>query len=121
MDIRTKSTDYQMTPEVSDHLDEKLAHIEKMIGAEADQSRIEVELGRATGHHKHSEYLYVAEIQLIRPGIARLVAKNHEPTIDAAIDNAQEELVRQLRQEKRFHERLWRRGGAFAKRLLRFE
>jgi ribosomal subunit interface protein len=121
MDIRTKTTDYQMTSEVSDHLDGKVAQIEKTLGSEADVTRIEIELGRATGHHKHSEYMYVAELQLIRPGEPRLVARNHEPTIDAAIDNAQDELLRQLRQGKKLHARMWRRGGAFAKRLLRLE
>jgi ribosome-associated translation inhibitor RaiA len=121
MDIRVKTSDFQMTSEVSDHLDDKLAHIEKTLGGESEQTRMEIELGRATGHHKHSEYLYVAELQLIRPGTQRLVARNHEPTIDAAIDNAQGELMRQLRQEKRLHARVWRRGGALAKRLLRLE
>jgi ribosome-associated translation inhibitor RaiA len=121
MDVRTKMTEYQMTPEVSDHLDGKLAQIEKTLGGGSELARLEVELGRATGHHKHSEYLYVAELQLIRPGEQRLVASNHEPTIDAAIDNANDELLRQLRQEKRLHARVWRRGGALAKRLLRLE
>ncbi|MDR3571395.1 MAG: HPF/RaiA family ribosome-associated protein [Candidatus Pacebacteria bacterium] len=121
MDLRVKTTDYQMTPEVSDYLDDKLAQVEKSLGLDATQSRLEVELGRATGHHKHSEYQYFAEIQLVRPGSARLVAHNHEPSVNAAIDNAKDELLMQLRKEKRTHNRLWRRGGALAKRLLRLE
>jgi ribosome-associated translation inhibitor RaiA len=50
-----------------------------------------------------------------------LVASNHEPTVNAAIDNAKDELMRQLRQDKKLHSRLWRKSGAFAKRLLRLE
>jgi ribosome-associated translation inhibitor RaiA len=121
MDVRTKTTEYQMTPEVSDYLDDKLAQIEKSAGSGSEQARCEVEIGRAAGHHKHSEYMYFAEIQFMRPGSARLVARNHEPTVNAAIDNAKEELVRQMQREKRLHTRVWRKGGAFAKRLLRLE
>jgi ribosomal subunit interface protein len=121
MDIRVKSTDYQMTPEVSDYLDQRVGQIEKTLGAESGQTRFEAEIGRAEGHHKQSEYHYFAEFQLMRPGTARLVASNHEPTVNAAIDNAKDELMRQLRQDKKLHSRLWRKSGAFAKRLLRLE
>ena len=121
MDIRVKASDYQMTPEVSKYLDEKIAQIETLIGAEADQSRVEADVGRATGHHKHSEYMYFAELQLLRPGWPRLVAKNHEPNVNSAIENAKEELLRQIRHEKKLHARVWRRGGALAKRLLRID
>lgn len=121
MDIRVKTNEYQITPEISNYLDEKLTQIEKHVGSETGAARIEVELARDGGHHKHSEYMYFAEIQLVRPGRARLVASNHEPTVNAAIDNARDELVLQLRKEKRLHNRLWRQGGAFAKRLLRLE
>ncbi len=110
-----------MTPEISGYLDERLAHIEKHLGAVGDQARMEVEIGRAEGRHKHSEYHYFAEIQLMVPGSARLVARNNEPTINASIDNAKDEMLRQLRREKSLHNRVWRKGGAFAKRLLRLE
>jgi ribosome-associated translation inhibitor RaiA len=121
MDIRVKASEYQLTREVTDHLDEKLAQIEKNAGPDSTQARIEVEIGRAAGHHKHSEYMYFAEFQLVRPGMSRLIARNNEPTINAAIDNAKDELLVQLHREKRLHSRLWRRGGAFAKRLLRLD
>lgn len=121
MDIRVKTTEYQMTPEVAAYLDDKIAQIEKSAGPNPEQARVEVELGKATGHHKHSEYLYFAEIQLIRPGETRIVARNHEPTVNSAIDNANGELLRQLHQEKKLHTRVWRKGGALAKRLLRLE
>lgn len=121
MDVRTRTTDYNLTPEASSYLDDRISHIEKFIGSDSATARMEVEVGRAEGRHKHSEYHYFAELQLIRPGFPRLVAHNHEPTINAAIDNAKDELLRQLRQDKKLHARLWRKGGAFAKRLLRLE
>lgn len=121
MDIRTRTTDYQMAPETSKYLDERVAHIEKFLGHDAASARLEVEVGKAEGHHKHSDYHYFAEFQLVRPGFPRLVAKNHEPTVNAAIDNAKDELLRQLRQDKKLHARLWRKSGALAKRLLRLE
>lgn len=121
MDIRMRTIEYEMNPEVSEYLEQRLAHIEKFLGDEAVQARLEVELGRATGRHKHSDYLYIAEFQLVRPGQSRLVARNNEPTINAAIDNAKDELLRQLRQDKKSHSRFWKKSGALAKRLLRLE
>lgn len=121
MEIRIKTTDYQMTQEVSNYLEERLSHIEKFLSDGVASARVEVEVGKAEGHHKHSEHQYFAELQLVRPGFSRLVAKNNEPTINAAIDNAKDELMRQLRQDKRLHTRVWRKGGAFAKKLLRWE
>ena len=121
MEIRIKTNEYQMTPEVSSFLDEKAAQIERIVGADAQQARLEVEIGRAAGHHKHSDYMYFAEFQLVRPGSQRLIASNNEPTVNAAIDNAKDELLRQLGKEKKLHRRVWKRGGALAKRLLRLE
>lgn len=121
MDIRIKTNDYQMTPEISDYVDERVAHIEKFLKGDAEQARMEVELSRVAGHHKHTDHMYFAEFQLIRPGVPVIVARNNEPTVNAAIDNAKAELLRQLRQGKQAHIRVWRKGGALAKRLLRLE
>src|ERR1700685_3230326 len=112
MDIRIKATDYDITPEVADYLDERLAHIEKFLGGDAQEARMEVELGRAEGHHKKSEYQWFAELQLSRPGMERCVARNSEPTMNAAIDNARGELMHQLRKDKTANVRKDRKDAA---------
>lgn len=119
MDIRIKTTDYEMTPEVSSYLHERIAAVEKMLGGEAGLARCEVEIARAAGNQHHAEHMWKAEFNLSYPGGPRLRATNHAQSVNAAIDDAKEELARQLRTEKQTHRRLIRKTGAAIKRWMR--
>lgn len=119
MDIRIKTTDYQITPDVSEYLHQKLASLEKLLGDDTEHARCEVELGRAGGAQRHGEYVWFAEIQVLRPGSPRVVARNQEPTMNAAIDNAKEEAMMQLRKEKKGNVRFLRKTGAAIKKWMR--
>jgi ribosome-associated translation inhibitor RaiA len=101
MDIRTKTTEYEITPDVSNYLDERIASLEKLLGADANTARLEVEVGRAAGGQRHGEYLWFAEFQIVQPGLDRIVTRNNEPTINAAIDAAKDEIAPQTPQYKK--------------------
>ncbi len=118
MDIRVKSTDFEMTPSTSEYLDDRLATIEKMMGSDAAVTRCEVELGRDAGRPRHGANIYFAEFTIFYPG-GSVRATNRSESINGAIDDAREEVLRQLRRERKLHIRMWRRGGAIAKRLIR--
>jgi ribosomal subunit interface protein len=120
MNIRIKATDYQMTPEVSDYLDERLLAIQKMLAGEAELTRCEVEIGRAAGGQRHGEHMWFAEINLIYPGGEYMRATNHAPNVNTAIEDAKEEVLRQIRKQKQVHMRVLRKGGALWKRMTRF-
>lgn len=118
MNIRIKTSDYKMPTKVREYLDERLAGLEKLLGADSDTTRCEVELGRASGK-KHSDHQWFAEIQVKRPGGKPLVARNQESTINAAIDNARNEMRAQLLKVKTVTKSKVRQDAAKAKRLLR--
>lgn len=120
MDIRIKTTDYQITPEVSQYLDERVAAIEKMLGDDALTARLEVEIARDGGNQRHGDHMWKAEMNLTYPGGPRVRATNHAPTVNAAIDDVKEETARQVRSERQAHRRVIRRTGAAIKRLMRF-
>lgn len=120
METRIKTTDYEMTKETSDYLDDKLAAIEKMLGGDAPTARCEVELGRDAGRPRHGANIYFAEYHILYPG-GSVRASNRSESVNGAIDDAKEEVVRQLLKERKVHIRMWRRGGALAKRLMRLE
>ncbi len=120
MDIRIKTTDYQMTPEVSAYLDEKLGVIEKLLAEDANLARCEVEVGRAAGGQRHGDNMWFAEISVITPGNGTIRATNHAENVNIAIDDAKEEAARQIRSSKQTHRRIARKGGAMLKRMLRF-
>jgi len=119
MDIRIRAVGFQLTSAIEDYVRQRVASLEKMLGADAGISRCEVELSRSAGNERHSEYAWRAEIQILHPGGTRIVARNQEPTINAAIDNAKDEAAMQLRKEKRTSTRVLRKTGAAIKRWMR--
>lgn len=118
MNTRIKASDYKMPAKIADYLEERIAGLEKLLGDDANTTRCEVELGRASGK-KHSDHQWFAEIQIKRPGTKALVARNQESTINAAIDNARNEIRAQLLKVKTVRKSKVRKDAARAKDLLR--
>ena len=120
MDIRIKATDYQITPEIEAYLGQRIDSLSKLLTGFEDVARIEVEIGRDAGRPRHGANIWFAEMQVIVPGQERVYARNNSESVNGAIDDVKEEVERQLRRERKIHIRLYRKGGALAKRLLRF-
>jgi ribosomal subunit interface protein len=120
MDIRTKTTNYEMTADASAYLDERIAAIERMLGEDAHAARLEVEIARDGGDRHHSDHMWKVEFLVQYPGSQRIRASNRAQSVNAAIDDAKEEIVRQLRGERQAHRRIMRKTGAAIKRFLRF-
>src|SRR6478736_83777 len=120
MDIRTKVTNFEMKEAVSTYLEERIATIERHLGEDAKKARLEVEVGRKAGHSQHGENWF-AELQLRIPGgnYARVVGEAE--TIQAAIDEAKDEILRKLRTSKKEHSGFIRKSGAALKRMLRMD
>ena len=119
MDVRIKATDYQMTSETDAYLAPRIQSLEKLLGADSDVARCEIELGKDAGRPRHGANMWFAEIHIKYPG-GSVYARNNSESVYGAIDDVKEEVERQLRKGKRLHVRMMRRGGALAKRLLRF-
>ncbi len=119
MDIRIKTDDFQMTPDVQATLDKALASIEKILSNDTGTARCEVELGRASGRHK-SDYMWFAEVRIISPGGTPVYARNNASTVNAAIDDVKEEVERQLRRGKKLHIRVMRKTGSAIKNWMKF-
>ena len=120
MNVRIKATDYEITPEVRMYLDQRVASLAKLLTGFEDVARIEVEIGRDAGRPRHGANIWFAEMQVIVPGQERIYARNNSESVNGAIDDVKEEAERQLRRERKIHIRLYRKGGALAKRLMRF-
>lgn len=118
MNIRVKTTNYRLTPEAGNYLNQRLKALGKFIGENEEAARCEVEVGRASGHAEHGN-VWRAEINLIHAGVTHR-AEATEESVNAAIDRVKDEIVRQLKREKQLHIRLARRGGAWLKRTIRF-
>ncbi len=120
MNIRIKTSDYEITPEVSVYLDERLGALEKFISVDTGLARCEVELGRDAGRPRHGANIWFCEIHIIQPGMDRAYARNNASSVNAAIDDVKEEVERQLRREKKLHMRVLRKTGGAIKKWMRF-
>jgi ribosomal subunit interface protein len=119
MEIRTRTNDYEMTPEVDAYLGSRLAHLKKLLGSDAELARCEVVLGRDAGRPRHGANVWFAELQVTYPGSQTFRANNRSESINGAIDDAKAELERQLTRDRKLHIKLLRKGGAMFKSLIR--
>ena len=120
MDIRIKATNYELTPEVESYLAERLKSLEKFVGADLDVVRCEVELGRDAGRPRHGANIWFAEMAIIVPGRDRVYARNNSESVNGAIDDVKEEVERKLLRERKLQRRIYRKGGAMLKNLMKF-
>ena len=118
MEIKIKATGYEMTPETSQYLAERITALERLIDPGDETALCEVEVGKTTEHHRQGN-IWVAEFQIVRGG-ERLRAVAEAESLNAAIDGAKDEMLRQLRHSKGKSESLARRAGKSFKDWLRF-
>jgi ribosomal subunit interface protein len=119
MNVRIKTKDYELTSATKKYLDVRVTALEKLLGADAVISRCEIEVGRAAGKQRHGAHLYFAEFVIRAPRRKLVRATNNEATINAAIDNAKDEAMRQLRKQKTARETNTKKDGARIKRALK--
>ena len=118
MDIRIKTTDFSLTADLSHYLDEKLASIAKLLGEHETTARCEVELGRAVGH-SHQGNVWRAHMTLTY-STESLSAEAVAESMNAAIDQVKDEMLKRVRRTKDRRFALMRRAGARLKKWTRF-
>ena len=117
MDINIKATNIKLTPDISDYLDKLLRTLSKYINPEDTSVLLSVEVGKTTDHHLSGD-IFRAEINLHISG-ADFRAVSEQGTLYSSIDDAKEEMTRELRRHKRKRLHLMRRGGARVKAFIR--
>ena len=117
MKTNIKATNLVLTEAITNYLDNKLAHLDKILPANNDSVIADVELAKETMHHQHGE-IFKAEINL-HAGTKNFYVVAREQDLYAAIDVMKDEVVEQVKTgfEKRLT--LLRRGGRQAKAMLR--
>ncbi len=117
--MKVKTSGIDMTEKLLDTLEKKLAQVERLLPAGAKSAIFEIELGKATKHHKTGK-IYRAEANIsYGPVIHR--AEGVEETIEAAIDVMKNELKAELRKGRTKKKDEARKGGRELKRRVRGE
>lgn len=118
MNIVTKSTNYSLSSDTGEFINEKLGAIGKLLGNDADSALLEVEVGKVTVKHQNGP-VYRAEGNLSSKGkLYRAVATAE--TMETAVENMRNELTKELTRARGKERGLMRRGGSAVKSFLRW-
>ena len=112
IDITTKNID--LTDALRNHVASELQKIEKIAGSE---SRIYVEIGKTTQHHKNGD-IYKAEGKLVDSGLEYFTNVITDD-LYTAIGKLGDELFNQINKTTSRKRVLLRKGQAIIKKLLR--
>jgi putative sigma-54 modulation protein len=107
--INLKGTNLDLTPDIKSYLEKRLASLEKFLDEDDTTVVCDVELERSTKHKTGDVFRGEVTIRT-RSGLYRAEANGE--TAEAAIDTVKDEVMRELRREKRKRIHLFRRGGA---------
>lgn len=117
MNIHVKTKNLTITPDIQDYLDKKIESLDKLIDPFDTSVSCQVELGRASSHHKSGD-IFRAEINLQMEGKQFRAVSEHE-TLMAAMDEAKDEILQELKSYKSKRTTLVRRGGAAIKNMIK--
>lgn len=117
ININTKSTNFNMTPEVEEYLTSKISSVEKFLQhTDQDSVLVECEIDRST-HHQKGE-VYRVEINLTCKGALYRSDQTHFD-VKGAIDLAKDQLEKQIRRSKTKQSNLFQKGARAIKNILR--
>lgn len=115
--ITIKATGMELTPAIRAYIEEKISSVEKFIDPSDDAAHADVEVGQTTHHHQKGE-VFRAEISFHSKQADVRVVKTEE-NLYAAIDEAKDELLDEIRDQKDKRVGAVRRGQRLWKGMLR--
>lgn len=118
MNITLKATKYHLTPETEALIEKKLAAPLRLLGEESDRALLEIEVQEAPPEGRSSEPCRLVARLTIHGDVFH--AEAVKPTPETAADRVRAELEAEIRRSRGRARRLWRRGHAALKEMLRF-
>ena len=115
MHINIKASGMELTLAIRDFITEKVSQIDKLI---ADHPGVvaQVEVGKVTHHHK-GENVFRAEIHLVGSGLNAYAVSN-KSDLYLAINDAKEEIIREVNKGKGKRLAMHRRGAKVVKDMM---
>ena len=111
-----KATNIELTDSIRDYIEKRLALAGKYVPTE-DVHTIYVNVGKTTNHHKQGEF-FKAEFDVTIDGES-FHADAETEDLYVSIDEAHDELVRQIKDRKDHKISLVRRGARSVKKMLK--
>ena len=117
MTINTKATNITLTTDVTNYLNKQLEGLSKFIDPKSEEVKTQVELARTTKHHEKGD-IFRAEIT-IYSGKQTYRAESETTDLYSAIDDMKEQIVSELRNDKKRKLHFLRKGGQRVKDFIR--
>jgi putative sigma-54 modulation protein len=119
MRINITGKNMELTDAIRGYVEDKVGALTKLAKNAGSEPLAEVEVGKISQHHSKGD-VFRTEINLSVGGVF-LRAEAIKDDLYASIDEAQGDMMRELRARKTKDENLFRRGAAKIKKLLRGE
>lgn len=116
MNIHIKATNIDLTDTLRDYVHAKIGSLGKIIGSSEDVN-IFVEIGKESNHHNKGE-VYMSEVRTRISGKEYYI-KKFESNLYAAIDAVKDDLLRDVKVDKKRGETLFRRGARSLKKRIK--
>lgn len=116
MNINIKATNIDLTDTLRDYVHSKIGTLEKIIGNSEDIN-IFVEIGRESNHHNKGE-VYMAEVRTRIAGNDYYI-KKFESNLYASIDSLKDDLLRDVKTDKKRGHTLFIRGARSLKKRIK--
>ncbi len=118
MNITIKATKYTLSPEAEASLKERLSAAARLLGDDADRALLEIEIESAPPEGRSSEPCRLAARISVNDDVFYAVAVKPNP--ETAADRVRGELEAEIRRSRGRARKLFKRGGAALKKMLRF-
>ena len=117
MRVTIKTTGINLTPDLSDYLNKRLTALEKLTAHHSEAVMVDVEIGRTTKHH-HTGDIYKAEIN-VHVGHKSFRAVKETGDLFTSIDAAKDQMLEELRSNKKKRLSLVRHGSQRVKAFIK--
>jgi len=116
MIINIKATNIELTSAIEEYVKGRLDRIGKFI-KEGESANTYVEVGKTTNHHKQGDF-FRAEINMEISG-NKFYSFSEKEDLYNAIDDAKEEIIRQITNKKARKQTLFKRGAKRVKEIIK--
>jgi len=116
MNTNIKATNMELTSAITEYVNKRLSAIEKFI-KEGEKVIAYIEVGKTTNHHKQGDF-FRAEFNIEISG-NKFYTVSEKEDLYSAIDDAKEEIMRQMTNKKERKQTLFKRGAISVKKMLK--
>jgi len=115
MNINIKATNMELTDAISDYINKRLDGVNKFV--KTGESLTRVEVGRISNHHKNGDVFKAEFFAEINGNEFYALSKMED--LYSAVDDAVDDLIRQITNNKNRKQTLFKRGATSVKKMMK--